>query len=238
MDRLTGAAERLDGPLDDLDVLTGNLRDLRRANAMLGGIGLSKRALEALAGRAADRGAEISVLDVGTGAADIPLAMLDYWRVRDRRLEITAVDSRPEVINAARRIEPRIDTTPRLTLGVADGRSLPYPDDSFDVAHTSLVLHHLEPVDVVAFIRELDRVSRLGIIVNDLARSRLTLSGAWLLGHVATLNPYSRNDAPLSARRAYTLDEAHALIAAAGLRSVAEFVGPFRHRWAIAGRQT
>jgi ubiquinone/menaquinone biosynthesis C-methylase UbiE len=238
MDRLAGAAELLDGPLDDPDVLTGNLRDLRRANAVFGGVVLSKRALEALAGRAADRGAEISLLDVGTGAADIPLALLDHWGVRDRRLEITAVDSRPEVIDAARRIEPRIDRTPRLTLAVADGRSLPYPDDSFDVAHTSLVLHHLEPVDVVAFIRELDRVSRLGIIVNDLARSRLTLIGAWLLGHVATLNSYSRNDAPLSARRAYTLDEAHALIAAAGLRSVAEFVGPFRHRWAIAGRQT
>ena len=238
MERLTGAAERLDGPLDDPAVLVGNLRDLRRANAAFGGVGLSKRALEALAGRAADRGTEISLLDVGTGGADIPLALLDDWRARGRRLEITAVDSRAEVIEAARRGDSRVAGFARLTLGVADGRSLPYADASFDVAHASLVLHHLDPVDAVAFIRELDRVSRLGVIVNDLARSRLTLLGAWLLSHLATFNPYSRHDAPLSARRAYTLAEAHALIAAAGLRSIAEFVGPFRHRWAIAARET
>ena len=237
MERLTGAAELLDGPLDDPGVLAGNLRDLRRANAVLGGVTLSRKALDALAGRAADAGAEISVLDVGTGAADIPLAMLDDWQRRGRRLSVTAVDSRLEVVDVARRNDPRIAASARLTLDVADGRTLPYPDASFDVAHASLVLHHLEPVDIIAFIHELDRVSRRGIIVNDLARSRLTLLGAWLLGHVATLNAYSRHDAPLSARRAYTLAEGHSLIAAAGLRSVAEFVGPFRHRWAIAARR-
>ena len=51
----------------------------------------------------------------------------------------------------------------------ADGRSLPYSDASFDVAHASLVLHHLEPADVVALLREMNRVSRRGIVVNDLA---------------------------------------------------------------------
>ena len=237
MERLTGAAELLDGPLDDPGVLAGNLRDLRRANALLSGVTLSKRALDALVGRAADGGAEISLLDVGTGAADIPLALIGDWQRRGRRLEVTAVDSRDEVLAAARDVEPAIAATPRLTLRVADGRSLPFPDGAFDVAHASLVLHHLEPVDVVAFIRELDRVSTRGIIVNDLARSRLTLLGAWLLGHVATLNRYSRHDAPLSARRAYTLAEGHALIAAAGLRSAGEFVAPFRHRWAIAAHR-
>jgi 2-polyprenyl-3-methyl-5-hydroxy-6-metoxy-1,4-benzoquinol methylase len=236
MDRLAGAAELLDGPLDDGPTLEGNLRDLRRANRWLGGAALSARALEALAGAASDEGAPISLLDVGTGAADVPLALIESWRRRGRRLEVTAVDERSEVIAAARAADPRLDDTPRLTLAVADGRSLPYPDAAFDVAHASLVLHHLEPVDAVLLLREMSRVSRRGIIVNDLARSRLTLAGAWLLSHVATLNRYSRHDAALSVRRAYSLSEALALIAAAGLRSGAEFVAPFRHRWAIAAQ--
>jgi ubiquinone/menaquinone biosynthesis C-methylase UbiE len=232
MDRLAHAEELLDGPLDDARTLAGNLRDLRRVNRWLGGTRLTSRALEALVGPAADAGAAISLLDVGTGAADIPVALIDAWRRRGRRLEVTAVDERPEVIAAARK--RLVDATPRLRLAVADGRSLPYPDEAFDVAHASLVLHHLEPADAVLMLREMSRVSSRGIIVNDLGRTRLSLAGAWLLSHLATVNRYSRHDAPLSVRRAYTLSEAHALIAAAGLRTTAEFVAPFRHRWAIA----
>ena len=72
MERLAGVEELLDGALDDRSALTGNLRDLARANRRLGGIDLSARAVEALApGRAA-----IRVLDVGTGGADIPLALI------------------------------------------------------------------------------------------------------------------------------------------------------------------
>jgi SAM-dependent methyltransferase len=237
MDRLAGAAELLDGPLDDAAALAGNLRDLRRVNKWLGGTGLTSRALEALAGSAAEAGAAISLLDVGTGAADIPLTLIETWRRRGRRLEVTAIDERPEVVAAARASDPRADATPRLSFAVADGRSLPYPDTSFDVAHASLVLHHLEPADAVALLREMGRVSSRGIIVNDLSRTHLSLAGAWLLAHLATVNRYSRHDAPLSVRRAYTLAEGHALIAAAGLRAGAEFVGPFRHRWAIAARR-
>jgi ubiquinone/menaquinone biosynthesis C-methylase UbiE len=237
MDRLAGAAELLDGPLDDPRTLAGNLRDLRRANRWLAGIALSDKALEALAGAAADEGSAISLLDVGTGGADIPLGLIERWRGRRRRLDVTAIDERSEVIEAARRSDRRIDATPRLALAVADGRSLPYPDAAFDVAHASLVLHHLEPADAVLLLKEMSRVSRRGIVVNDLARNRLSLSGAWLLAHLATLNRYSRHDAPLSVRRAYTVAEAQALVAAAGLRSAAEFVAPFRHRWAIAARR-
>ncbi len=237
MDRLAGVAELLDGPLDDPSTLAGNLRDLRRVNRSLGGVALTSRALDALVGRVADAGATIHVLDVGTGGVDIPLALIEAWRRRGRRLEVTAIDERPEVLAAARTSDPRVDATPRLTLAVADGRSLPYPDAAFDVAHASLVLHHLEPVDAVALLREMDRVSSRGIVVNDLARGRLSWAGAWLLSHLATTNRYTRHDAPLSVRRAYTLAEGHALIAAAGLRSAAEFVGPFRHRWTIAAHR-
>jgi len=214
--------------------LAGNLRDLRRANRLLGGARLSRAALEVLAGRIADRGADISLIDVGTGAGDIPVSLLADWQRRGRRLSVTAVDDREEVVAAARATDPRLDGLARLTLAVADGRALPFPDAAFDVAHASLVLHHLDAVDAAAFLRELRRVSRRGVIVNDLARGRLLLAGAWLLAHVTTRNRLTRNDAPLSVRRAYTAVEAEALLIAAGLRPVVRTYGVFRHRYAIA----
>src|SRR5687767_8817809 len=141
MQRRSDAEELLDGPLDDAAALRGNLRDLARANRWLGGAGLSVRAIEALAG---DR-ETLTVLDVGTGAADIPVALLERAARDGRRLRVTGIDSRPEVLAAAVARQPRLALTPGLELHVGDGRSLPYPDHSFDIAHASLLLHHLEP---------------------------------------------------------------------------------------------
>lgn len=233
MPRLAHAAELLDGPLDDPATLAGNLRDLARVNRLLGGITLSRQALEGLAGRAADRGAVISLLDVGTGGADVPLALLADWKRRGRRLQITAVDDRREVLDAARRVRPEIDAVDGLTLAVADGRALPWSDGAFDVVHCSLLVHHLGERDAVRLLREMARVARRGVVVNDLARGRLAWLGAWLLAHLATGNRYTRHDAPLSVRRAYTLPEARALLAVAGLRPVVEAHALLGHRWAI-----
>jgi ubiquinone/menaquinone biosynthesis C-methylase UbiE len=234
MDRLTGVTEFLDGPLDDPDVLIGNLRDLRRANRWLGGLALSKLAIDALVGRLADSGTAITLLDVGTGGADIPVALLADWRRRDRRLEVTAIDSRPEILFAARMARPSIDRLRRLNLSTADGRSLPYPDDSFDVVHSSLLLHHLDAPDAVALLREMARVCRRGVVVNDLQRSRLYWWAARVFTALSTRNRYTRHDGPMSVARAYTMGEAKALLAVAGLRPIAETRDLLGHRWALA----
>ena len=78
------------------------------------------------------------------------------------------------------------------------------------------------------------RVARAGIVVNDLARSWLCVLGAWLLSRLATRNRLSRNDAPLSARRAYSRAELRLLVDEAGLRIESEVGGLFGHRVAIA----
>ena len=231
MRRSVDVEELLDGPLDDPAVLRGNLRDLERVNRWFGGAGLSARAIDTLAG---DR-ETLTVLDVGTGAADIPVALLARAARDGRRLHVTGIDNRPEVLVAAVERQPRLSMTPGLELHVGDGRALPYPDRSFDIAHASLLLHHLEPAAAVALLREMSRVARRGIVVNDLLRSRVAWLGAWLLSRIATRNRYTRHDAPLSVRRAYTVAELTSLLAAAGLRVGASTVGgPFGHRVALA----
>ena len=235
MRRLADSPERLDGALTDPAILDGNLRDLARLNRRFGGTGLSIRALRRLVAGAVgtDNAVDfLRVLDVGTGAADIPTAIAHAsgpWR----SVHVTAVDSRQEVIDAARRVNPALAGGRNVELAVADGLSLPFDDRAFDVAHTSLVLHHLEPSDARAFLRELARVARLGVVVNDLARGAHFWLGAWLALHAMTRNPWTLRDGPLSVRRAYTRAEARGLLVEAGLRPVVEVAGFAGYRWAI-----
>jgi ubiquinone/menaquinone biosynthesis C-methylase UbiE len=231
MRRLAGTTELLDGTLDDPAALRGNLRDLAWINRRLGGSRASLRAIDGLLGR---RSGPHTVLDVGTGAADIPMTLVAASAATDRPLRVTAMDSRAEVLAAARELDARLDGTDGLELALGDGRSLPWPDRAFDVVHASLLLHHLEPVGAVAFLAEAARVARHGVVVNDLVRARRHWLGARVLLAVTTRNRYTRHDGPLSVRRAYTRVELRALLAAAGLRPVAEVVAFAGHRVAIA----
>jgi ubiquinone/menaquinone biosynthesis C-methylase UbiE len=236
MDRLANTDELLDGRLDDPVTLMGNLRDLRRFNRVLGGIGLSRDAIDRLLAVAPAHfdARPIRVLDVGTGGADIPLALLADARRRGRDLEIVATESRPEILSAAIAARPIIARVPDLALELSDGRSLPHLDRSFDVAHCSMVVHHLEPDDAVRLLEEMARVSRLGIVVNDLSRGRLSWLGAKLLTTTVMRNRFTRNDAPLSVLRAYTRSEMRHLLRRADLRPIAEIGGFVGHRYAIA----
>jgi ubiquinone/menaquinone biosynthesis C-methylase UbiE len=234
MERRTDAVELLDGPLDDPAALAGNLRDLRRINRWLGGIRLSADAIDALAAHRE----QLTVLDVGTGGADIPMALLARADERGRGLAVVGIDSRPEVLAAAVVARPAVAATPGLELHVGDGRSLPYADGSFDVVHTSMVLHHLPPDEAVLLLREMGRVGRLGVVVNDLERSRFGWIGAWLMGHLLTRNRYTRQDAPLSVLRSYRADEMKALMRTAGLTPVRTERRAFGQRYAIAAVPT
>jgi len=238
--RLADTAELLDGPLDPAD-LRANLRDLARANRWLGGTAVSRRAVLALTdGRdagsrhdgAAGHERPLRLLDVGTGAADIPRALQASFGRRGIRLEVEAVDRRPEILALA---AERLGEGPAgIHLERANGEDLPYPDASFDIAHCSLLVHHLEPERATALLTEMARVSRVGVVVNDLDRTRHGYLGAWLLSRLATRNRYTRHDAPLSVRRAYRPAELVRLASRAGLVELGRFRDPLAHRYALA----
>lgn len=228
MQRLADTPELMDGPLDAA-VLAGNLRDLVRVNRWLGGTRLSARALRRLL---PDGPAALSMLDVGTGAADIPASLIERFAADGPTLRVHAIDEREEMVAAARsRVGDRADLTLELTAG---GERLPYPDDAFDVVHCSLVLHHLEPGEAVGLLRESARVGRLGVVVNDLDRAAHVWLGAWLLSHLLTGNRYTRHDAPLSVRRAHRPAEVEQMASEAGLELVARIGGFMGHRYALA----
>lgn len=153
-----------------------------------------------------------SLLDVGCGAADIPLALAREARKRGRDLQITCVDSSPLVLAIAR----KRSNDPALHFAQSDGTSLPFEDRSFDVVMCNLTLHHCEPPVAIALLKEMRRVARQGCLVTDLQRSRVVWLGAKILAAMATRNRLSRHDAPLSVLRAYTPAEALGLARAAG----------------------
>lgn len=202
------AHELLDAEHLDLLELRRNLREMAMLNRLPGGIGNSVRAVERLLGEQT----EATVLDVGTGSGDFVRRLL-----RRRHVEVIASDLRPEVLEIAAR---NLAGTNNVSLLKADARALPLGDGEVDVAHASLLMHHFDPDDAITALAEMRRVSRLGVVINDLRRGLLPFAMTAAAVLALSRGAYTRHDGVLSARRAYTLAELDTLAAKAGLKRV------------------
>lgn len=193
-------------------VLGRNLAEMAATNRLLRWTALTLRYVQQLtSGCPATE--PLYVLDVATGSADVPRALVTWARQTGRPIAIAAVDLSPAVLAVAR---PSCTGYPEITLIEADALHLPCADGSVDIALCSLALHHFAPEDAVIALRELARVSRRGIVVCDLERSLFGYLGALALS-LLWRSPLTRHDGPLSVRRAYTRAEIHALLDRAGL---------------------
>lgn len=206
-------SERMDEPAQDRDELARSLADLRGVNRWLGGTRVALVHLEALIERHPQP--SYRIVDLATGSGDIPLVIARWARERDVQVEIVATDNHPTTLELA---AEHTAHEPAVRTELADALHLPWADGAFDVALLSTALHHFDDErDCLRVLREMGRVSRIGFIVNDLARSRTALLGARLLAAtVWRTHPLTRHDGPLSVRRAFTPAELRTLAARAG----------------------
>ena len=208
LDTRSPAHEFLDEEnLDELE-LRKNLREMAMLNRLPGGIGDSVRAVERLLGDQS----EATVLDVGTGSGDFARRLR-----RRRHVEVIASDVRPEILEIAER---NLAGTNHVSLLRADARDLPLADGEVDIAHASLLIHHFDPDDAITALAEMRRVSRLGVVINDLRRGLIPFAMSAAAVLVLSRGAYTRHDGVLSARRAYTLSELDTLATRAGLTRV------------------
>ena len=221
--------ELMDDPANPSQLVEGALSDLARVNRFLGGVSLTLQGLRRVAAGQQAR-AGLSILDVGTGGADIPRAVSAWARGRGLRARVVATDVNPAMLSLARQ-----QGAEGITFAAGDARRLPFRDGSFDVATCSLILHHMGPPDAVLMFKEMGRVARLGVVVNDLVRCWHGYWGAWLLSRGLTRNKLTRHDGPVSTLRAYTREEMADLARQAGLQPVA-FKGFVGYRVAMTAK--
>lgn len=193
-------------------IMEGCLRELAVLNRLLGVRRLVLRYLQRFV-RPRDR--VLTIADVATGGADLPRTFARWGSRHGLAVRTLAIDHHPVTAAIAGDWSRGM---PEVTVLQGDARALPLGDGSVDVAVMTTALHHLTPPDAVAALRELRRVSRRGLLVTDLARSRAAYLAARGLARVFLRNHLTRTDGPLSVLRAYTVPEVRALAEAAGLR--------------------
>jgi len=169
----------------------------------------------------------LRVLDLGTGGADIPRAVVQSARQLGCPLVITAVD----------RQQPTLEIAEKFSTGFPEIRFVraDFLDFSqgtiYDVVLCNLVLHHLNESDAIRLLRRCRELTRGVALVTDLRRSRLAQAGIFAVTGLVYREPMTRHDARLSAERAFSFPELRKLAIAAGWWG-------FKHRRAPFFRQS
>ena len=197
--------EFLDDPALPSAVATHSLKDIALANTLFGGTrAVLAEARETFAQQRALGVRSLTLLDVGAGLGNIPLAL----RQEAMRYGIQLQTIGLEITHAMAVVARQND----LATVAGDARALPFPKHSIDVITCSLVLHHLDDADALVMLRECSRVAKVRVIVSDLRRSWLAIMLLWLLSFPLRFHPISRHDGVLSIRRGFTVQELRTLI--------------------------
>ncbi len=248
--------ELLDLPPEAQDErqLSGSLMDIRQVNLRLGGINSALRDLGLVLDHMEEKGKsgaewlnkgaknttkwglegknragrDLKILDVAAGSADVTAAMASHAGKRGFKVLAVAADLNLAVLGQGRAWNREFH---EISYALANGLKLPFPDNSFDIVHCSLVLHHLSEEDAVHFLREMARVSRFAVIAGDLRRNLIPWALIWVISRLFTSNKYTRYDGPLSVLRSFTPCEMKELAKASGLK---EFRVRRRHFWRMS----
>jgi SAM-dependent methyltransferase len=227
--------EMMDLPGNPRDLLVEDLRNLRTINRYLGGYRGVMKGLKRLVRK--DAMSRFSLLDVGTGSADIPKVIVRWARNQRIEARIVALEPEPVTARVAAMLTQQETNPPFIPLlhrrkerdfrrcGISvvrgDGMAPPFRAASFDFVLASQMLHHFSEEEIVALLRTWSRLARKAILVSDLVRDPLAYYGIRVITHLFTRNQMTRFDGPLSVRRALTLNEWRELFREAA-------VGPFR----------
>jgi len=238
--------------MDDADADPADLRRslayIRKINTLLGYTRATVGHLDRFS-RGWTPGQTIRILDVATGSADIPRAILRWASRRGFDVRIVAIDLHattlklaavgatlvsPSVRTGAPAVGKRARQVSPLQFVQADALRLPFADGSFDYALTAMFLHHLDDDAAVTVLQEMARVAGRGIVAADLLRHRRAY--AWITLLTLLAGPMVKHDARVSVAQAFTKREVLKLREAAGI-GFARYHRHFGHRFVLAGER-
>ncbi len=203
----------------DADAHAAALTALVRINWWSGSAGILWPAIRELAAS----GRPLRVLDVATGAGDVPIRLRHQARRAGLDIHFAGCDVSPTALAYAGLRAERAGADVRFFQ--LDALHDPLPDD-YDVLTSSLFLHHLDEGPAVELLRRMGAAARQLVLVNDLRRSPTGYALAWLGTRLLSRSWVAHIDGPRSVEGAFTIEEAMGLAQQAGLHDAT-----IKRRW-------
>lgn len=184
-----------DIPFEDIKQ---NLNELNFINTWLGGHAITIDAFKHLA----QGKKRISVCEIGCGGGDNLVALYNFSRKKNIRIDITGIDIKEECIDFAK----KRGALPDATWITSDYKVVTFHTPP-DIIFSSLFCHHFSNEELIFQINWMKRNSKIGFFINDLHRNFLAYYSIKWLTRFFSKSYLVKNDAPLSVARGFSRRE-------------------------------
>lgn len=189
--------------LDDIDVinekLIRNLDEIASINKKLGGNNVILNGLNQLI----QQKNSITIVDIGCGSGDLCRVMASYLDEKKISYQIIGIDMNPNIIEYAK----KMTTNSFIRYEIENAFSSHISKYKPDIITASLFLHHMSDNDIRTLVKNWVENVTVGVLINDLHRSRLSLIGFKLISFIFRLSEMSKHDGLISIKKGFRKKE-------------------------------
>lgn len=195
-------AELMDDLTMEGEMLRKTLDQIALINRRLGGDNTTINGLNSLL-HVEHKDSIISIIDIGCGAGDILRKVADYGRKNNFKFKLTGIDANEYTVNYARKLSANYPEISYITINVL---ATEFFELAYDIVLATLFLHHFKNEEIENLLNRLIKKAQLGIIINDLHRSR-TAYYLFKLISIFIANPMVKKDGAISVLRGFKKKE-------------------------------
>lgn len=210
------------------ELMRDTLDKLGSINKWLGGNRITLDGITALL-KGHPKDGTYTIIDLGCGHGDILRLIANFGRKNGYNFKLIGIDANQDAVDYANELSIAY---PELSFENIDIFSEQFEALDFDIALTTLFLHHFKNDEIVSLLAKLSKHANLGIVVNDLQRSALAYGLFKLLG--LTISNYMIvQDGLTSILRAFKRKDLEHFSKELNLKSQIRWKWAFRYQWLI-----
>ncbi len=215
---------------DELSLL---LSDLRRVNSLLGGTTITLNGIKKLL-KGWDKKKPVSILDLGCGDGEILRKCATLANKEGFEFNLIGIDANKHIIEVAKKKSKNIPDITYTPLNIFEAIELDLETLDCDIVLCTLFLHHFNDETIVSFLKKISDKSRVGIIINDLHRSRLAFRLFKVFSYFFIKTSIAKHDGLVSVARAFKKKELQKFASNLKYVSTIKWRWAFRYQWIIS----
>lgn len=211
--------------------LRAALDQIARINQLLGGNKLTLNGIKILLNKT-DNSEPIVVADIGCGNGDMLRMLAKYGRKNNINFKLIGVDANAFTINHAKILSKKFEN---IEYQCIDIFSKEFTALNYDIVLCTLTLHHFTDEEIINIITIFNNNARIGVVVNDLHRSKVAYRLFELICFIFNLNSMSRKDGLISILRGFRKRDLETFSKKLNLKNYTiNWKWAFRYQWIIA----
>lgn len=210
--------------------LQAALDQIARINQLLGGNKLTLHGIKQLL-KKADTAQTITIADIGCGNGDMLRMLAKFAKKNNLKFKLIGIDANAFTIKYAQNLSKEYSN---IQYYCEDIFSPEFESLKYDIVLCTLTLHHFTNVEILNIITTFNKNVEVGIIINDLHRSKLAYRLFELICVLFSLNKMSREDGLISILRGFKKSELEEFSKKLSLKNyIINWKWAFRYQWII-----